>query len=91
MTQDTLPKRPRSFFLKRKQLAAAAAAPRDESTETLAKLENHLEHLTVDILETSIDGIPLRLQRYVIGVLGPLRRFLCRVAQAMVSYRDHHQ
>lgn len=69
----------------------AVLTPRDESTEILTELENHLEHLTADISETSIDNIPRRLQRYVIGVPGPFRRFLCRVAQAMVSYHDHHQ
>ena len=74
-----------------KQPAAAAPALMDESIETLAELENHLECLTADILETSIDDIPLRLQRYVIGVPGPFRRFLCRVARTVVSYRDHHQ
>ena len=75
----------------RKQPAAPAPAPQDESTETLDELESHLEHLTGDIPETSIDDIPHRLQRYVIGVPGPFRRFLCMVARAVVSYRDHHQ
>ena len=54
-------------------------------------LEHHLEHLTLDIPETDIDEIRLRLQKYVIGVLGTFRRFLCRVAWAVVSYPDHHQ
>jgi len=74
----------------RRHPAVAVPPPWDESTETLAKLENHLESLTTDIRETSIDDIPLRLQRYVIGVPGPFRRFLCRVARAVVSYHDHH-
>ena len=39
----------------------------------------------------SIDDIPRQLQRYVIGVSGPFRRFLCKVARVVVSYRDHHQ
>ena len=55
-----------------------------------AELEGHLERLTGDILETTIDDIPRRLQHYVIGVPGPFRRFLCKVAWAVVSYRDHH-
>ena len=75
----------------RRQPATAAPAPQDQSAETLAELESHLERLTADIPETSIDDIPLRLQRYVIGVPGPFRSFLCRVARAVVSYRDHHQ
>jgi len=64
----------------RKHPAAVVPVPRDESIETLAELENHLKHLTIDIPETIIDDIPFKLQRYVIGVLGPFRRFLCRVA-----------
>ena len=75
----------------RRHPATAVPAPRDESTETLAELENHLERLTVDIPETSIDDIPLRLQNYVIGVPGPFKGFPCRVARTVVSYRDHHQ
>ena len=75
----------------RKQPVAAAPAPAGQSAEILTDLEHHLERLTLDILETDIDEIPLKFQRYVIGVLGPFRRFLCRVARAVVSYRDHHQ
>jgi len=75
----------------RRHPTATVLAPLDESIETLTELENHLERLTTDILETSIDDIPLRLQRYVIGVLGPFRSFLCRVARVVVSYHDHHQ
>ena len=75
----------------RRQPVAAAPAPVGQSTEILTDLEHHLECLTLDIPETNIDDIPLRLQRYVIGVPGPFRRFLCRVARAVVSYRDHHQ
>ena len=75
----------------RRQPVAAAPAPQDEATETLAELESHLERLTVDIPETTIDDIPIRLQRYVFRVPGPFRRFLYRVARTVVSYRDHHQ
>ena len=86
------PQRPAALWpFERKQPVAPAPAPQDESTETLAKLESHLERLTGDMPETSIDDIPRRLQRYVIGVPGPFRRFLCKVARAVVSYRDHHQ
>ena len=42
----------------RKQPVAPAPAPQDESAETLAELESHLERLTGDIPETSIDDIP---------------------------------
>ena len=61
------------------------------AAETLAELEQDLERLTADIPETTIDDIPIRLQRYVVTVPGPFRRFLCRVARAVVSYREHHQ
>ena len=75
----------------RRQLVAAAPAPAGQSAEILTDLEHHLECLTLDIPEIDIDEIPLRLQRYMIGVPGPFRRFLCRVARVVVSYRDHHQ
>jgi len=45
----------------RRHPTAAVTAPRDESRETMAELENHLERLTTDIPETSIDDIPLKL------------------------------
>ena len=66
---------------------APALAPQDTAAETLAELEQDLERLMADIPETTIDDIPIRLQRYVVAVLGPFRRFLCRVARAVVSYR----
>ena len=92
MNTDVGPQRPAHLQpFERRQPVAPAPAPAGQSVEILTDLEHHLEHLTLDIPETSIDDIPLRLQRYVIGVPGPFRRFLCRVARAVVSYRDHHQ
>ena len=89
---DVGPHRPAALrTYERKQPIAPAPAPQDESAEVLAELEGHLERLTGDIPETTIDDIPRRLQCYVIGVPGPFRRFLCKVARAVVSYRDHHQ
>ena len=86
------PQRPAALRpYERKQPAVVAPAPQDESVETLAELESHLERLTGEIPETGIDDIPRRLQRYVIGVPGPFRRFLCKVAHTVVSYRDHNQ
>ena len=88
---DVGPQRPATFQpFKRRQPVAPVPAPQDESTEFLAELEGHLERLTGDIPETTIDDIPRRLQCYVIGVPGPFRRFVCKVARAMVSYIDHH-
>ena len=86
------PQRPAALQpFERKQPLAPAPAPQDESAETLAELESHLQRLTGDIPETSIDDIPRQIKRYMIGVPGPFRRFLCKVARAVVSYRDHHQ
>ena len=42
----------------RKQPVVAAPAPQDESAEVFAELEGHLERLTGDIPETTIDDIP---------------------------------
>ena len=89
---DVGPRHPTNLRPYERRLPVAAApAPQDEATETLAVLESDLERLTADIPETTIDDIPIRLQRYVVGVPGPFRRFLCRVARAVVPYRDHHQ
>ena len=52
---DVGPQRPAALRpYERKQPAAVAPAPQDESTETLAELESHLERLTRDIPETNI-------------------------------------
>ena len=89
---DVGPRRPANLRPYERRLPIAPApVPQDEATETLDELESDLERLTTDIPETTIDDIPIRLQRYVVGVPGPFRRFLCRVACAVVSYRDHHQ
>ena len=86
------PQRPANLrAFERRHPVAPLPAPQDASAETLAELEHDLERLTADIPETSLDDVPIRLQRYVVGVPGPFRRFLCRVARAVVSYRDHHQ
>ena len=61
------------------------------AAEVLAELEHDLEHLTADMPETIMDDIPIRLQRHVVAVPGPFRRFLRKVARAVVSYREHHQ
>ena len=85
------PRHPANLWaFKRRHPVALLPASQDAAAETLAELEQDLERLTADIPETSIDDIPIRLQHYVVAVLGPFRRFLCRVARAVVSYRDHH-
>ena len=86
------PQRPANLrAFERRHPIAPLPAPQDAAADTLAELEHDLERLTADIPETSLDDVPIRLQRYVVAVLGPFRRFLCRVARAVVSYRDHHQ
>ena len=86
------PQRPANLrAFERRHPVAPLPAPQDAVAETLAELEHNLERLTADIPEASLDDVPIRLQRYVVGVPGPFRRFLCRVARAVVSYRDHHQ
>ena len=86
------PQRPANLrAFERRHPIAPLPAPQDAAEETLAELEHDLERLTTDIPETSLDDIPIRLQRYVVGVPGPFRRFLLRVARVVVSYRDHHQ
>ena len=89
---DVGPRRPANLRpFERRLPVSPAPAPQDEAIESLAELEQDLERLTSDIPETTIDDIPIRLQRYVVVVPGPFRRFLCRVARAVVSYREHHQ
>ena len=86
------PQRPANLrAFERRHPIAPLPAPQDAAAETLAELEHDLERLTADIPETSLDDVPIRLQRYVVGVPGSFRRFLLRVARAVVSYRDHHQ
>ena len=89
---DVGPHRPANLRpFDRKIPVGPAPGPQDEAAETLVELEHDIERLTADIPETTLDDIPVRLQRYVVGVPGPFRRFLLRVARTVVSYRDHHQ
>ena len=86
------PQRPANLrAFERRHPIAPLPGPQDAAAETLAELEHDLERLTADIPETTLDDVPIKLQRYVVGVPGPFRRFLLRVARAVVSYRDHHQ
>ena len=80
----------RPFDRRQSDATTIAPPPQDQIANIVTNLEHHLERLTIDIPEATIDDIPFRLQRYVIGVPGPFRRFLTRVARAVVYYRDHH-
>ena len=90
---DVGPQRPANLRpFERRHPVAPVPAPQDAAAaEVLAELEHDLERLTADIPETTMDDIPIRLQRYVVAVPGPFRRFLRKVARAVVSYREHHQ
>ena len=89
---DVGPQRPANLRpFERRHPVAPVPSPQDTAAESLAELEQDLERLTVDIPKTTIDDIPIRHQRYVVAVPGPFRRFLCKVARAVVSYREHHQ
>ena len=54
------------------------------------ELEENMERLTLDILDASIDDLPLRYQRPIEGVLGHLSRLLRRVDRAVMCYHEHH-
>ena len=66
---DVGPQHPANLrAFERRHPIAPLPAPQDAAAETLAELEQDLERLTADIPETSIDDIPIRLQRYVVAV-----------------------
>lgn len=59
---DVGPRRPANLQpYERKKPVVVEPAPLDEATETLAEVESHLERLTVDVPETTIGDIPIRL------------------------------
>ena len=89
---DVGPQRPANLRpFERRHPVAPLPAPQDaEAAEMLTELEHDLQRLTADVPETTIDDIPIRLQRYVVAVPRPIRRYLLKVARAMVSYREHH-
>lgn len=48
--------------------------------ETLAELQDHIEGLTLGILDVWIEEFPMRLQHHTIGVLSHWMRLLCMIA-----------
>ena len=85
---DVGPQRPANLRpYDRRHPAAPVPAPQDATADILAELEHDLDRLTVDIPETTMDDVPIRLHRFVVAVPGPFRRFLRKVARAVVSYR----
>ena len=61
-----------------------------QGDDITGELEENLERLTLDILYADIDDLPTRYQRSTVGVLGRFSRLLCRVAQAVMCYHEHH-
>lgn len=62
-----------------------------EIHDILTELEHILERLTANMRETGVDDIPCAYQRHVVGVPGPLRCLLCRVARTIMCYHEHCQ
>ena len=61
-----------------------------QGDDITGELEEKLERLILDILDASIDELPLRYQRPTVGVPGRFSRMLHRVAQEVVCYHKHH-
>ena len=51
-----------------------------QGDDVTGELEEKLERLTLDILDASIDDLPLRYQRPTVGVPGRFSKLLRRVA-----------
>ena len=64
---------------------------RSEADEELRYLEENLQRLTVGILDMTTDEVPRCYQRHTAGVSGRFSRILCRVAQAIACYHEHHE
>ena len=61
-----------------------------QGDDVTKELEENLERLTLEILDASIDDLPMRYQRPIVGVPGQFSRLLCRVTRAMMCYHKHH-
>ena len=59
-------------------------------TETLAELHDHIEGLTLGIVNVWIEELPMRLQCHTIGVPSRWMRLLCMIAQVVMCYHEHH-
>ena len=62
-----------------------------EANEELGDIEENLQHLTVGILDMTTDEVPRRYQRHTAGVSGRFSSILCRVAQSIACYHEHHE
>ena len=59
--------------------------------ETLAELQDHVERLTLCILDIQIQELPMRLWWYTIGVPSHQIWLLCMIAHTMTCYHEQHQ
>jgi hypothetical protein len=64
--------------------------PVPQYVEDYQVVEQNLEGLTVDIPDMPLEEVPRRDQRHTVGVSGSMSRLLCRVAWAVVCYREFH-
>ena len=58
--------------------------------DELMELEENLDRLTMDILDATIDDLPMRFQRHTMGVSGRFCHLLHRVARVIMFYHMHH-
>jgi hypothetical protein len=58
--------------------------------EDYEAIEQNLEGLTADVPNIYIGDIPRCYHRHTMGVSESLSRLLCRVARAVVCYRERH-
>ena len=64
---------------------------RSEVDEEVGDLEENLERLTVGIPNMTTDEVPRHYHRHTTSVSGRFSRLLCRVAQAIECYHEHHE
>ena len=64
---------------------------RSKVDEELRDIEENLEHLTMGIPDMTTDEVPRHYQCHTIGVFGQFSRLLCRVAQAIACFHEHHE
>ena len=58
--------------------------------EDYKAVERNLEGLTTSIPNMAIREIPRRYQCHTVGVFESINRLLCRVARAIMCYRERH-
>jgi hypothetical protein len=65
-------------------------APVPQYAEDYQVVEQNLEGLTADIPDMSLEEVPRRDQRHIVGVLGSMSQLLRRVVRAVMCYRERH-